>query len=81
MSGIKKVKIGENVAGIKVHGSAYDAANRTNEMTTVEDFTAKPVGLFDTESGQWLDVSEEDLSNPEVINNYKAEGGRLAVAL
>lgn len=71
MTQIQKVKIGENAAGLTVHGTANDAVTGTNEMITIEEFTAAPVGLYDNETGQWIDISTDDLKNPSVINKYK----------
>lgn len=75
-----KPKIGEDVSGLTVHKTAGDAVSNANAVTTIEEFTAKPVGLYDTETGDWVDVPETVLDDLTTIQNLNKEGDRYAVA-
>lgn len=76
-----RAKVGEDIAGLTVHKTAYDATNNTNAVTTIEEFTAKPVGLYDTETGKWVDVPVTVLDDLSTIQSLNKEGDRYAVAL
>lgn len=66
--------------GLDITASAYDATNNSNVMTSSEYFEFNEVGIYDTQENRWLDLSEEDLKNPEILNKY-SDDSRYAIAL
>ena len=81
MCGIKNIMDKTNYqAGLKVTSNAYDAVNGVNELTSSEYFDFNEVGIYDTQTNTWLDLSEEQLNDPEVIKRY-SDDSRYAMAL
>ena len=56
--------------GLDITASAYDATNNSNVVTSSEYFEFNEVGIYDTQEDRWLDLSEEDLKNPEILNSH-----------
>ena len=65
---------------LKVTPNAYDATNNANTVTSSEYFDFNEVGVYDTQTNTWLDLTEEQLNDPEVIKQY-SDDSRYAMAL
>ena len=66
--------------GLKVTTNAYDATNNANTVTSSEYFDFNEVGIYDIQTNTWLDLTEEQLNDPEVIKQY-SDDSRYAMAL
>ena len=65
---------------LNVTSDAYSATSKVNQQISSEWFIFEPVDIYDTETGQYLNLTPEDLANPSVIKKYSNDS-RYAMLL
>lgn len=78
---IKKVKAGELAGGLDVHFTANDATSKTDTLTSIDTFDTNVLGVYDTQTDTYVDLSEQELSDPKVIEKYTQDPNRYSVAM